>query len=338
MFHFHSPWFALLLPLPLLLRWLLPALPKEKRGEAAEIRFPAVHRLKNVFPACQASKKRSDAIFFSLLLLSWILLIVALMQPENVDQFRQVKNKGYDLMLAVDISASMQALDFSTPDKTISRLDVTKEAVGNFIKGRQGDRLGLILFGQSAYLHVPLTLDIASVGRMLNDAVPGMAGSATAIGDAIGQGVRSLRERPPGSRVLILLTDGEDNASSIPPLEAAKLAKQYGVRIYTIGIGKKGLVPFPNQFGGYGMGEVSMDEDLLKEISKETGGHYFSATNKKMLASIYAKIDELEKSEANETLFLIREPLYQYPLSLSLLVLLALTLTQLLHRRALYGS
>ncbi len=338
MFHFHSPWFALLFPLPFLFRWLLPALPKEKRDEAAEIRFPAVHRIKNVFPACQAIKKRSDSIFFGLLSLSWILLITALMQPENVDQFRQVKNKGYDLMLAVDISASMQALDFSTPDKAISRLDVTKEVVGNFIKGRQGDRLGLILFGKNAYLHVPLTLDTASVSRMLNDAVPGMAGNATAIGDAIGLGVRTLRERPAGSRALILLTDGEDNASSIPPSEAAKLAKQYAVRIYTIGIGKKGLVPFPNQFGGYGMAEVSMDEELLKEIANETGGQYFSATNQKMLASIYAKIDELEKSEANETLFLIREPLYPYPLSLSLLVLLALTLTQLLRRRTLYGS
>lgn len=338
MFHFHSPWFALLLPLPLLFRWLLPALPKEKHDEAVEISFPAIHRLNDIFPAYQVNKKRSESIFLGFLLVSWTLLIVALMQPEHVDQFRQVKNKGYDLMLAIDISASMQALDFSTSDKAISRLDVTKEVVDNFIKGRQGDRLGLILFGQHAYLHVPLTLDTASVSHMLNSAISGMAGNATAIGDAIGLGVKTLRERPLGSRVLILLTDGEDNASSIPPLEAAKLAKQYGVRIYTIGIGKKGLVPFPNQLGGYGMAEVPMDEELLKEIAKETGGQYFSAINQKMLASIYAKIDELEKSEANETLFLIREPLYQYPLSLSLLVLLALTLSQLLYRRALYGS
>lgn len=338
MFHFHFPWFALLLPLPLLLRWLWPALSKEKRDEAAKIYFPAVHRLKNIFPTGQVTSNRKNSLFFTLLLLSWTFLIIALMQPENVDQFRQVKNKGYDLMLAVDISASMQALDFATNDKAISRLDVTKEVVGNFIKGRQGDRVGLILFGQNAYLHMPLTLDVASVSRMLNDTVPGMAGNATAIGDAIGMGVRTLRERPSGSRVLILLTDGEDNASSIPPLEAAKLAKQYGVRIYTIGIGKKGLVPFPNQFGGYGMGEVAMDEELLKKIAEETGGQYFSASNQKMLASIYSKINELEKSEANETLFLIRDPLYQYPLSLALLFLLTLTLYQLLYRRTVYGS
>jgi len=338
MFHFHSPWFALLLPLPLLLRWLLPGSLEQKRNEAAEIYFPATHRLKDIFPTYKVLGNRIDSIFSGLLFLSWTLLIAALMQPENVDQFRQVKSKGYDLMLAVDLSGSMQALDFSTPDRAISRLDVTKQVVGNFIKGRQGDRLGLILFGQNAYLHVPLTLDMVSVARMLNDAVPGIAGNATAIGDAIGLAVRTLRERPPGSRVLILLTDGEDNASSIPPSEATKLAKQYGIRIYTVGIGKRGLVPFRNQLGGYSMGEVSIDEELLKEIAHATGGQYFSATSPKMLASIYAKIDKLEKSETNETQYLIREPLYQYPLSLSLFVLLVLILSQLLHRRAVHGS
>jgi Ca-activated chloride channel family protein len=338
MFHFHFPWVALLLPLPLLLRWLMPVKSKNKQEDVTEISFPAVHRLKNAFPTGSISPTGTSTIFFGLLLLSWIMLVVALMQPENIDQYRQVKNKGYDLMLAVDLSASMQAMDFSTSNKTISRLDITKEVVGNFIKGRHGDRIGLILFGQNAYLQAPLTLDIASVSSMLKDAVVGMAGNATAIGDAIGMGVKTLRDRPEGSRVLILLTDGEDNASSIPPLEAAKLAKKYGIRIYTIGIGKKGAVPFPNQFGGYVMGEVSMDEDLLKEIAQETGGQYFSASNQQMLTSIYTKIDQLEKSEANETLFLIREPLYQYPLSLCLFALLALTLSQLLRRRALYGS
>lgn len=335
MLTFHSPWFALLLPLPILFRWLFPA--KPKKSEAAEIHFPSIHRLKNIFLAGLEIKKTGDSLFRNFLFLSWTLLVIALMQPENVDQFRQVKNKGYDLMLAVDISGSMQALDFSTRDKAINRLDVTKAVASNFIKERQGDRLGLILFGQYAYLQAPLTLDTDAVSRMLNDAVPGMAGNATAIGDAIGLGVRTLRERPEGSRVLILLTDGEDNASSIPPLEATKLAKQYGTRIYTIGIGKKGAVPFPNQFGGFGMAEVSIDEELLKEIATVTGGQYFSATNQKTLAKIYDTINELEKSEANETLFLIREPLYQYPLCLSLLILFVLTLFGLLHRRTLYG-
>lgn len=338
MFHFHFPWFILLLPLPIFFYWLFPISAKEKREEAVEIHFPALYRLKSIFSSSQVTKKKSTFLFFLLLSISWMLLIVALMQPENIDQFRHVKNKGYDLMLAVDISGSMQALDFSTPDKTINRLEVVKEVVSRFIQERKGDRQGLILFGQHAYLHVPLSLDAFAISRMLNEVAIGMAGNATAMGDAIGLAVRTLRERPEGSRILILLTDGEDNASSIPPLTAAKLAKQYGIRIYTIGIGKKGLVPFLNRFGGYGMAEVSIDEELLKEIAKETGGKYFSATNEKMLTSIYAEISSLEKTEANESVLLLREPLYQYPLSLSLFFLLVLTLSQFSHkRRGSYG-
>lgn len=237
-------------------------------------------------------------------------------------------------MLAVDISASMQALDFSTNLKSVSRLDATKEVVSKFVLGRQGDRVGLIAFGEHAYLHVPLTLDTVSVSRMLNDTVSGMAGNATAIGDAIGLAVRTLRERPAGSRVLILLTDGEDNSSSIPPVEAAKLAKQYGIRIYTIGVGKKVPVPFPTKkYGGYGMVKTSIDEELLKEIATMTGGQFFLATDQKALDSIYAKINELEKTESNQTVYLIREPFYYYPLGLAMFCLLILSLYQLLNRR-----
>lgn len=339
MYHFYWPWFALLLPLPFIFRWCIPSKMKETNNEGfAELHFPALQRLKNAFTGCQSSGKRSDRLFLFLLSLSWFFLVIALMQPEKVDQFKQVKNKGYDLMLAVDISASMQALDFSTQSKNISRLDATKDVVGKFVLGRQGDRVGLVTFGESAYLHVPLTLDTVSVSRMLNDTISGMAGNSTAIGDAIGLSVRTLRERPEGSRVLILLTDGEDNASSIPPLEAAKLAKQYGIRIYTIGVGKNGPVPFPTQFGGYGMANISIDEELLKEIASLTGGHYFLATDRKMLETIYNKINELEKTESNLTIFLIREPLYYYPLGLAMAILLFLSLYQLPYRRGARGS
>lgn len=336
MFHFYWPWFALLFPLPFLFKRFAPSTTAINHEKFPELHFPAFHRLKSAFPIYSALAKRSNRLFFILLSVSWFLLVIALMQPERVDQFSQVSNKGYDLMLAVDLSASMQAVDFSTQLKTISRLDVTKEVVGKFVLGRQGDRVGLITFGENAYLHVPLTLDTVSVSRMLNDTVSGMAGNATAIGDAIGLSVRTLRERPKGSRVLVLLTDGEDNASSIPPLEAAKLAKQYGIRIYTIGVGKKGLVPFPRQFGGYGMAEVSMDEELLKEIAALTDGHYFLATDQKALESVYRQINELEKSESNQTTFLIREPFYYYPLGLAMLILLFLSLFQL--RRKANGS
>lgn len=331
MFHFYWPWFALLLPLPLLLGKLVPSTGQEVKNRSPVLRFPALHRLKSIFPAYLSPEKQSNVSFYVLLFLAWLCLVIALMQPEKVNHFMQVKNKGYDLMLAVDISASMQAVDFSTQAEIISRLDVTKDVVGKFVLGRQGDRVGLVTFGENAYLHVPLTLDTVSVSRMLNDTVSGMAGNGTAIGDAIGLSVRTLRERPEGSRVLVLLTDGEDNASSVPPLEAAKLAKQYGVRIYTVGVGKNGQVPFPNQFGGYGMAQVSIDEDLLKEVASLTGGQYFRATDQRALESIYTKINELEKTESNQTLFLIRDPLYYYPLGLAMAILIVLSLYQLLN-------
>jgi Ca-activated chloride channel homolog len=334
MFQFYWPWFAVLLPLPFLVRLFSR---NDKRETSPEIRFPNLKRLKAAFPAYQAEKIKPSLPVLILLFLVWICLVLALMQPEKVDQFTQVRNKGYDLMLAVDISASMQAVDFSTKLKTINRLDATKEVVGKFVLGRQGDRVGLVTFGENAYLHVPLTLDTLSVSKTLNDTVSGMAGNGTAIGDAIGLSVRNLRERPEGSRVLVLLTDGEDNSSKIPPLEAAKLAKQYGIRIYTIGVGSHGPVPFPSQFGGYGMAEVPMDEELLKDIANLTGGHYFHAADQNGLKSIYEKINALEKTEANSTVYFVRDPLYHYPLVIALGFLFLLTLTQLFKRRIVRG-
>lgn len=332
MFQFYWPWFALLLPLPFLIRKIPFFKKKASEKEAPLLYFPALSRIKNVFPTRSGEKKSVSSLFLTLLSFLWFFLVVSLMQPEKVDLFKQVKNTGYDLMLAVDISSSMQAVDFSTQSKVISRLDVTKDVVGKFVLGRQGDRVGLVTFGESAYLHVPLTLDTGSVSRMLNDTVAGMAGNATAIGDAIGLSVKTLRERPEGSRVLVLLTDGEDNSSSIPPLEAAKLAKQYGIKIYAVGVGKNGQVPFPTGLGGYAMAQVSIDEGLLKEIAKLTGGEYFLATDQKALESIYVQINELEKTESNETTFFIREPLYYYPLGLSMFLLFILSLIQIRYK------
>lgn len=338
MFQFYWPWFALLLPLPFIFRKLFPLSGVEReREKIPTIYFPAIERLKKAFSASSQLNDGLNRSFFFLLSLAWVFLVIALMQPEKVENYRQIKNKGYDLMLAVDISGSMQAVDFSTQSKTISRLEATKEVVSKFVLGRQGDRVGLITFGENAYIYVPLTLDTLSVSKMLNDTVSGMAGNATAIGDAIGLGVKTLRERPEGSRILILLTDGEDNASAIPPIEAAKLAKQYGIRIYTIGVGKNGVVPFPNGAGGYGMARVSIDEGLLKEIAQLTGGQYFLAADQKSLEAIYEKIDQMEKTESNEALFLIKDPLYPYPLAIGMFVLLILCSCEFLQRRAADG-
>jgi len=263
MFMFDAPWFALLLPVPLLVLFLAP----EAKKNLPVLFYPHLARLKASFKETTLAKSRFFSWQTMLFYVLWISLVGALMGPQLVDKYSHTKSYGYDLMLAVDISQSMEALDFSTKVSRVSRLDATKEVVSDFVKGRQGDRVGLVLFGEFAHLQIPLTQDTLSVGKMLENAESGMAGGATAIGDAIGLAVKNLRERPEGSRILILLTDGENNAGSIPPIEAAKLAKEYGIRIYTIGMGSTGAVPFPNRYGQIVMANVSLDEPLLKEIS-----------------------------------------------------------------------
>ncbi len=337
MFMFHWPWLGLLIPLPFIVRYLFPPCRKASSLLVPEIYFPGLPRLKQAFSKAMPRSKLKDHLFFAILSLLWLFLVLAVMRPQLVDQFTEVQNEGYDLMLAVDISGSMKALDFSTRSKTISRLDVTKDVVGKFVHDRKGDRVGLILFGENAYLQVPLTLDTLSISQMLQNAVVGMAGDGTAIGDAIGLAVRNLRDRPEGSRVIILLTDGVDTASSIPPIEAAKLAKQYGIRIYTIGIGKKGLVPYPTEWGNIVMAEVPMDEQLLKEIASLTKGDYFRATDQQALEAIYTKINNLERTKANVRTYLIRKPLYPYPLAAAVVLLLILCVLPLV-RRFSYGG
>ncbi len=248
------------------------------------------------------------------------------MGPQLMDQFTQLKNKGYDLMLAVDLSSSMLALDYMESGEQASRLNVVKSVVSDFVARRQGDRVGLILFGTQAYLHVPLTLDTLSVRKMLNNTVVGEAGDTTAIGDAIGMAVRNLRDRPEKSRIIVLLTDGGDNASTIPPFAAASLAKQYGIRIYTVGVGSHGPVPIPDATGQIVMAQFDLDEGLLQKIATMTGGSYFRAADTEALQKIYAQINRLEKTSAETRNYVVRRPLFRYPLGGALALFLLLPL------------
>lgn len=331
MFTFYWPYMSVLALLPILVWWLLP-MRKPAEASLPEIRFPNTERLIQAFPSYRMPPKKSENWLLLALSLMWICLTLAVMRPQKVDQFAYIENQGYDLMLAVDISGSMKALDFSTQQVIKNRLDVIKEVVSDFVHGRQGDRIGLILFGEHAYLQVPLTLDTVAVSHMLNNSVSGMAGDSTSIGDAIGLAVLNLRDRPEGSRVIILLTDGEDTASSIPPIEAAKIAKQYGIRIYTIGVGKSGAVPYPDGNGGVVTAEMSMDEALLKNIAQITDGAYFRASSELELQDVYKKIDGLEKTKAESREYLIREPLYRYPLIMAGLLMLIIGLVPLYRR------
>jgi Ca-activated chloride channel family protein len=331
MFSFAAPWMLLLLFLPPFIRFLKPAA-RPDASDTPELAFPYIDRLNAVFPRQAQGQRKPPRLYYTLMILLWLSLTGALMQPQMVDQYTQVRNKGYDLMLAVDLSGSMRALDFSSMSRRVNRLDVIKAVVGDFVGGRKGDRIGLVLFGDNAYLHVPLTLDTASVVKMLNNTLVGEAGDSTAIGDAIGMAVANLRDRPEKSRVIILLTDGADNASTLPPLRAAKLAAQYGIRIYTIGVGSSGPVPIPDQNGNIVLARMDLDEGLLKSIASTTGGAYFRATDTKALQEIYARIDQMEKTEAETRSYMIRQPLYRYPLGFALLVLLALAATPFIQR------
>jgi Ca-activated chloride channel homolog len=327
MFEFAWPWMIALAPLPLLV-WGLSFLSRKVRPpEAPEILFPYIGRLKSAFSGQVVDGEKMNWSYHTLLGLGWLCLVAALMQPQLTDQYTAVKNRGHDLMLAVDLSGSMRALDLGTFGHRINRTEAVKEVVERFVQERQGDRIGLILFGQHAYLDVPLTADTLAVGKMLDNAEIGEAGDSTAIGDALGVAVSNLRNRPGKDKVVILLTDGADNASTIPPLQAAKLAKQYGIRVYTVGVGSTGPVPFPDQFGQIVMAQMDLDEDLLRQIADMTGGKYFRATDEGALQSIYQSIDQLEKTESETPSYAIHTPLYRYPLGavLALVLLLAMT-------------
>ena len=337
MFSFEWPWFALLLLLPVaIILW-------ERRSEsvrpleaADEVRLvhPGTGQLRTAF-GLQINPVAGSSVLSTLLLgLLWAALVAALMRPQWLESSTEVVNRGHDLMLAVDTSRSMEALDFTVEGQRVNRLSVIKGVVGRFIEQRHGDRIGLLLFGDEAYVLAPLTLDGAAVRSMLDDAMPRMAGSATAIGDAIGLAVKKLRERPEGSRVLVLVTDGENTAGSLPPLEAARLADHYDVRIYTIGVGSKGKVPFMDK-GVMTYQDMQIDEDLLRQVAAMTGGAYFRATDTQALEEIYRRIDALEKTEAETRTLMIPHPLYRWPLALALLSLVLIAAKLLWGRRAL---
>jgi Ca-activated chloride channel family protein len=262
-----------------------------------------------------------------LLALLWVGLIVALMRPQWLEPHTEERSEGYDLMLAVDASHSMEALDFTVSGEQVSRMQVVKGVMGRFIEGRQDDRVGLIIFGSRAFVLSPLTLDRAAVRHLLDDLVARIAGDGTAMGDAIGLGVKKLRERPPGSRVLVLIADGENTAGTIPPLVAAQLAASEGVRIYTIGVGSdRKEVPIVENGRLITRDDLGFDEAVMRRIAETTEGAYFRATDTSALESIYRRIDELEKSKAESRTVMIPHPLYRWPLGVALAALLLLGL------------
>ncbi len=323
MFSFASPWFALLLPLPWLVRRFWRARAREAViDEAARttLRHPALRHLERAFHTVEARASSADRRREALLWLVWICGVLALMNPQWLESRTETRTAGYDLMLAIDGSRSMEALDFSSGNRQVTRMAVVKGVMDRFIEARKDDRIGLILFGDLAYVLSPLTADTAAVRHLLSTAETRMAGDGTAIGDAIALGTKKLRERPEGSRVLVLITDGENTGGLLPPDAAVELARQFKVRIYTIGVGSVGLVPI-RENGQLVMERMGIDEPLLQRIAAQTGGAYFRATDERALNEIYQRIDSLQKTTVETRTLWIPTTLYRWPLALGLLAL-----------------
>ncbi len=304
------------LPLPLLLAWLLP---RASRQPSSALRVPFFAVLSE-FP----SRRRARPLTLALATVGWLGLVLAASRPQLLGPPLVVPVSGRDLLLAVDISGSMQTDDMPLGDGTRSRLAAVQQLGDRFIAGRRGDRIGLILFGGQPYLQVPLTLDHATVRRLLDEAEVGLAGQRTSIGDAIGLAVKLLRGADMASKVLILLTDGANNAGVLEPLHAARLAAQIGLRIYTIGVGADSMV-VRGLFGNTRINpSADLDEPTLRKIARLTGGRYFRARDSASLAAIYRQLDQLEPvPHADRRLRPVRE-LYPWPLAAVLAVSVAL--------------
>ena len=314
------PWMLLALPLPLLVRWLLPRL--KYHGPA--LRSPFMVRFAQADQETPAPG--APRLPMVLLVILWLALTLAAARPQWLGEAMAVAASGRDLMLAVDISESMQIADMVVEGEAQPRLIAVKEVVGDFVDRRRGDRLGLILFGSQAYLQTPLTFDRATLDKLLQEARIGFAGKATAIGDAIGLAVKHLRHRPAQSRVLILLSDGADTASQLPPRRAAELAARYGVRIYTVGIGAE-VVERRSFFGTRRFNpSADLDETMLRAIADATGGRYFRARDPGELASIYETLDELEPVAQEEETVRPTRSLFHWPLAAALAAYMGLIL------------
>ena len=306
------PWALLALPLPVIMRMLL----RESASlQDAGLKVPDL----GAFAVLSGRPQTEQFLNWRLLLAAaaWLLLVLAAARPERIGEELEVPVSGRNLMLAVDLSGSMDQKDFALGNRRVDRLTATKAVASDFISRREGDRIGLILFGERAYLQVPLTLDRETVKVLLMEAFIGLAGEKTAIGDAITLAVKRIHDQQADAseQVLVLLTDGANTAGEIDPLKAAELAQQVGLRIYTIGIGAEQL-EVASLIGGRRNINPSadLDEETLTGIAELTGGRYFRAKDTAALQDIYRLVDELEPVDEPEAGFRPVKSLFYWPL------------------------
>jgi Ca-activated chloride channel family protein len=329
MFRFLYPWILLFLVVPLfMIFWQF----RRSRKRQGSVRFPTLMFLKGVDSSYRARFRHSVSL---LRIIVVTLAILALARPQTGSSREELSSQGVDILLLMDISTSMKAEDFK-PD---NRLAVIKTVLEKFISGRKSDRLGVIAFAGTAFTMCPLTLDYdlaVSAVRSLDFAPPEEDG--TAIGNAIAMAVNRLRDSKAKSRVIILATDGDNNRGEIDPVTAAKAGAALGIKIYTVGVGKEGPVPYPydHPFFGrqYQMVEIPLKEEPLKEIAAQSGALFFRAKNPKALKEIYEKIDKMEKSEVKSQIFTSYTEWYQFLLIPALILLfMEIILSTTLFRR-----
>jgi Ca-activated chloride channel family protein len=316
------PWALALAPLPLLYRWLRK--PSEVRMRA--LRAPLLANAAGTSSSAATSAWRKSLLLLILGLI-WLCTLLAIARPVWIGEPVSLPTSGRDILLAVDISGSMEREDMQLSGQTVNRLMAVKAVVGKFVTEREGDRLGLILFGEKAYLQTPLTFDRKTMQTLLNEAQLGFAGNGTAIGDAIGLSIKRLQQRPENHRVVILLTDGANNAGELEPLKAAELASRAKVKIYTIGIGAE----TQEAWGLFGKRvtnpSADLDEKTLSAIADATGGQYFRARNPEELVAIYEQLNRLEPIEQSAETIRPIAALYHWPLTLGFILSLLIGLT-----------
>jgi Ca-activated chloride channel family protein len=324
--HLAWPWLLLLLPLPWLLRRWLPA---AAGGALQALKVPW-------FAAVTGTgegwiRRTGLAVLAGLV---WALLLLAAARPQWVGEIETLPVTGRDLLLAVDISGSMDTQDMVLAGQAVNRLTVVKQVAGEFIQRRKGDRVGLVLFGSRAYLQTPLTFDTETTAILLAEAEIGLAGRETAIGDAIGLAVKRLRDDAASERVLILLTDGANTSGEVQPLHATEFAAREGLRIYTVGVGADEMM-VQDFFGSRLVNpSADLDEDTLRAIAERTGGAYFRARDAVGLAQIYEQLDKLEPVESDQEAVRPVDELFYWPLSLAFALALAAALLQMRPVRA----
>ena len=325
-FQFIWWWLLFALPLPILF-FLLSRRSNSLAVEALQVTFAQrVERALGTKSFAGAKRSRFTGLSSLLCWLIWLALIIGAARPVFFGEAISLERSGRDLMLAVDVSGSMETQDMQWQGASVTRLQAVKAALNEFIEQRIGDRIGLILFGTQAYVQAPLTFDNVTVRQFLQEASIGIAGEKTAIGDAIGLALKRLHDDS-SERVLILLTDGVNNAGAVSPEDSAGWAQEQGMKIYTIGFGSDSMV-VQSLFGQRRVNpSAELDEALLAQIALTTGGEYFRARSTQELQEIYQILDELERRSDSDSFYRPQHPLHQYPLgaALALLALLALT-------------